>query len=127
MKPAEFDVELPLPPSLNGAYANVAGVGRVKVSTYRNWQSAAVAMIRVSVPAAKRIAGPIAVSILLPSKMRGDCDNRIKPILDALVASGRIDDDRNVVKVSASKELQGKALALVSVRSASASCSGRAA
>lgn len=114
--PDQFDVELPLPPSLNGAYANVAGVGRVKVSTYRNWQANAVKMIVASVPAPKRIAGPISVSILLPSAMRGDCDNRIKPILDALVASGRIDDDRNVVKVSASKELQGKALALVSVR-----------
>jgi len=112
----QFDVELPIPPSLNGAYANVAGVGRVKVSTYRNWQVNAVKSIVAAVPAHKRVGGPISVSILLPAKMRGDCDNRIKPVLDALVKSGRVDDDRNVVKVSASKELQGKALALVSVR-----------
>ena len=114
--PAQFDVELPIPPSLNGAYANVAGVGRVKVSTYRNWQVNAIKSIVAAVPAHKRVGGPISVSILLPAKMRGDCDNRIKPVMDALVKSGRVDDDRNVVKVSASKELQGKALALVSVR-----------
>ncbi len=110
-----FDVELPLPPSLNGAYANVRGVGRVKVSTYRQWQHAAIAMIRVSVPSAKRISGKISVSILLPEKMRGDVDNRIKPILDALVQSQRIDDDRNVVMVSAAKRLMGKTSAFVSV------------
>lgn len=116
MKPAEFDVELPLPPSLNNAYVNVPGRGRVKAKGYSAWQHAAIAQIRVSVPAARRIAGPVSVSILFPAKLRPDLDNLIKPTLDALVASGRIDDDRNVVKVSASKELQGKALALVSVR-----------
>ena len=112
----QFDVEIPLPPSLNNAYVNVPGKGRVKAKGYSQWQHAAIALIRVGVPAAKRIAGPVAVSILFPRKLRPDVDNLIKPTLDALVASGRIDDDRNVVKVSASKELQGKALALVSVR-----------
>lgn len=116
--PAKFDVELPLPPSLNGAYANVSGVGRVKVSTYRKWQDAAVALIRVSVPAAKKIGGAVNVHILLPSGMRGDCDNRIKPCLDALVKSGRIDDDRNVQWVSARKCLPGKQNALVKVEAA---------
>lgn len=118
MTTPRFDVELPMPPSLNGAYANMAGVGRVKVSSYRSWQDAAVAMIRVSIPAAQRITGPVNVHILLPSKMRGDCDNRIKPCLDALVKSGRIDDDRNVQWVSARKCLPGKELALVKVESA---------
>lgn len=116
--PVSFDVELPIPPSLNNAYANVDGVGRVKVSTYRNWQANAIKEIVAAVPMHKRVGGPVSVSILLPSKMKGDVDNRIKGVLDALVGSGRIDDDRNVVKVSASKELQGKALALVSVRAA---------
>jgi crossover junction endodeoxyribonuclease RusA len=113
-----FDVEIPMPPSLNHAYANRKGVGRVKVASYRQWQHAAVAMIRVSVPAAKRIAGKINVHILLPVTMRGDCDNRIKPTLDALVASGRIDDDRNIQWVSARKCLLGNDNALVKVEAA---------
>ena len=114
----KFDVELPMPPSLNGAYANMPGVGRVKVSSYRKWQDVAVAMIRVSIPAAKRIAGTVNVHILLPLKMRGDADNRIKPVLDALVKSGRIDDDRNIQWVSARKCLLGKDNALVKVEAA---------
>ena len=121
MKPAEFDVELPIPPSMNNAYFNLAkGKGRAKTSGYRAWKDNAAKEIQASVPAARRVGGPVSVSILLPSKLPGDVDNRIKGVLDALVASGRIDDDRNVVKVSASKELQGKALALVSVRSVTA-------
>jgi Holliday junction resolvase RusA-like endonuclease len=115
---ARFDVEIPMPPSLNGAYANMAGVGRVKVTRYRRWQDAAVAMIRVSIPAAMRIAGQVNVHILLPLKMRGDCDNRIKPVLDALVKSGRIDDDCNVQWVSARKCLPGNDNALVKVEAA---------
>ena len=87
----------------------------MKVSSYRKWQDAAVAMIRVSIPTAKRIAGPVNVHIQLPSKMRGDCDNRIKPILDALTKSGRIDDDRKVQWVSARKCLTGKDNVLVRV------------
>lgn len=117
MKPAEFDVEIPIPPSMNNAYFNLAkGKGRAKTSDYKAWKDNTAKEIQMRVPAALRIGGPVSVSILLPSKMPGDVDNRIKGVLDALVASGRIDDDRNVVKVSASKELQGKALALVSVR-----------
>ena len=112
---AKFDVELPLPPTMNTAYVNVPGKGRVKASGYSSWQTAAVAMIRVAIPIAKRIAGPIAVSILLPQKLNGDVDNRIKGVLDALVQSGRIDDDRNVIKVSAEKALLRADTAFVSV------------
>lgn len=115
---ARFDVEIPMPPSLNGAYANVAGVGRVKVTKYRQWRVAAELIIRASIPNAKRIAGKVNVHILLPLKMRGDCDNRIKPVLDALVASDRIDDDRNIQWVSARKCLPGKDNALVKVEAA---------
>jgi Holliday junction resolvase RusA-like endonuclease len=71
-----------------------------------------------------RIAGPVAVAILLPRKMRGDIDNRIKPILDALVGSCRIDDDRNVAKVTASKCLEGRKLVFVSVQGLPVLCTG---
>jgi Holliday junction resolvase RusA-like endonuclease len=115
---ARFDVEIPMPPSLNGAYANMPGVGRVKVTSYRRWQDAAIETIQLCVPERKRISGTVNVHILLPLKMRGDCDNRIKPVLDALVKSGRIDDDRNIQWVSARKCLPGKDNALVKVEAA---------
>ena len=98
-KPAQFDVEIPIPPSMNNAYFNLAkGKGRAKTSDYKAWKNNTAKEIQMRVPAALRIGGPVSVSILLPSKMPGDVDNRIKGVLDALVASGRIDDDRNVVK-----------------------------
>lgn len=115
----QFDVELPLPPSLNNAYANHKG-GRHKTASYARWQADALEKILTSVPQAKRIGGAVNVSILLPERMRGDIDNRIKPILDALVASKRIDDDRNVVSVSAAKKLLGLGMAFVSVTGAAA-------
>ncbi len=125
---ARFDVEIPMPPSLNGAYENLRPhrskktgkmvTGRRKTNSYDAWQTAAAAIITVSIPIAKRIAGQVNVHILLPLKMRGDCDNRIKPVLDALVKSGRIDDDRNIQWVSARKCLPGNDNALVKVEAA---------
>lgn len=91
-----FQVTLPVPPTLNNAYRNVPGKGRVKTREYGAWLAPAIIIIRASVRTAKAVRGPLHIAIRLPLKMRGDIDNRIKPILDALVKSGRIDDDRNV-------------------------------
>jgi Holliday junction resolvase RusA-like endonuclease len=49
--------------------------------------------------------------------MRGDIDNRVKPILDALVKSGRVDDDRNVAELYVRK-LRASDLVLVTVQEA---------
>jgi Holliday junction resolvase RusA-like endonuclease len=56
----------------------------------------ACAAIKGHVPPANCVRGKFAVGINLPRKMRGDIDNRVKGILDALVSSGRIDDDRHM-------------------------------
>jgi len=53
----------------------------------------------------------------LPKKDAADLDNRLKPSIDCLVASGRIDDDRNVVEIVARKSLD-KDFARITVRSA---------
>lgn len=111
---SNFTFWLPMPPSLNNAYFNAKG-GRRMSTEYRDWKQAAATFIALTIPDYQRIAGPVCVAIALPEKMRGDCDNRIKPILDALVMSGRIDDDRNVIEVSAGKRLPDKDRAFVSV------------
>ena len=100
-----FIVELPVPPPLNNAYVNVRGRGRIKSVPYRAWRRAAVLSIFAQVPAALRIGGPVEVFISLPAKMRGDVDGRIKAVLDALVDSNRIDDDRYVLAVTACKRV----------------------
>lgn len=109
-----FHVELPMPPSANNAYGN-GKKGRFKRPASVAWANEAVAELWRQVPASRRIGGPVVVHIALPADMRGDCDNRIKPILDALVTSRRIDDDRNVRTVTATKSIGGdKAFVTVS-------------
>ena len=102
-----FAAEILVPPSANNAYAN-GSKGRYKRAAVMEWANATVADLWRQVPAGLRIGGPVVVYIALPRKMRGDCDNRIKPILDALVVSKRIDDDRNVMAVTAGKSHDGQ-------------------
>ena len=91
-----FTVEIPVPPSLNNAFFNRKAGGRVKTPTYRKWCRAAALTIVASVQAKDRVSGPFRISINLPSHIAGDIDNRVKGIVDALVASGRVDDDKNM-------------------------------
>lgn len=109
-----FSVELEPPPPLNNCYVNVRGRGRTKSPRYRAWRQAAVLSIFSQVPAKLRIGGPVVVYIALPIKMRGDVDGRIKGVLDALVDSKRIDDDKHVIAVTAAKT-HDKPTALVRV------------
>jgi len=102
-----FTVELPAPISANHLFANVPGRGRVKTKAYENWQSVAALTVVATVRADQRIGGRVAVRIELPAKCRLDIDNAIKPILDALVRSRRIDDDRNVARLEVSREAAG--------------------
>lgn len=98
-----FHVELPTPISANHLFANVPGRGRVKTKAYENWQSTAALTIVATVRADRRIGGKVAVSIELPATCRLDIDNAVKPILDALVRSRRIDDDRNVARLEVTR------------------------
>ena len=86
-------MNLPPPPSVNHAFAN-AKKGRIKTDAYKSWRDAAAWSIIAQVGSKDRIAGSFALSINLPWNLKGDIDNRIKGIVDALVSSGRVDDDR---------------------------------
>lgn len=112
-----FVVELPMPPSLNNAFRNVPGKGRVKTDRYAAWHRDAVIAIFAQVRADRRVPGRVCVRIDLPEACRMDIDNAIKPLLDALVASRRIDDDRHVTVLEVGK-VRPQATALVEVRAA---------
>mgnify|MGYP006935480895 CR=1 FL=1 len=114
---SEMSFTLPVPPTLNHMYANVPGRGRVKSRRYTAWRSLAVGLILVQAKGGVRMGGKIAVTINLPSKILGDIDNRVKPILDALVTSGRIDDDRHVQRITVEKT-RTEADVLVSIEEA---------
>lgn len=81
---------LPVPPSLNNAFVNTHR-GRVKSAGYKAWLR--VASAEAMMQRQRRIAGRYDLAVLLPRSMRGDIDNRIKPISDLMVTLGLIDDD----------------------------------
>jgi len=91
-----FSVEIPVPPSVNVAFRNVPGKGRVQTREYRAWHQHAALVIKTKVPQASRVGGPFYIAINLPHHTPGDIDNRIKGIVDALVKCNRVDDDRNM-------------------------------
>lgn len=108
-----FTVLLPVPPSVNRAFRNVAGKGRVKTRDYRQWRRNAVLSIFAQVTASRRIGGRVRITINLPSKTKGDIDNRIKGLLDALVDSRRIDDDKNVAQITVRRDYPGDLAAII--------------
>ena len=84
-----IDVRLPLPPSTNAIWRK-AKHGMIKSAVYRAWIDAAGWQLKAQRPAS--IFGPSAITLLLPSEMRGDADNRIKAASDLLVTHRLIDD-----------------------------------
>lgn len=87
-----------VPPSANSLFHN-RSKGRGKTLSYRNWRAFADRELRDQ--PSWHVPGKVEIRIYLAATTRGDADNRIKATLDALVCAGRIEDDRNVVKVSA--------------------------
>jgi Holliday junction resolvase RusA-like endonuclease len=98
-----ISVMLPLPPSANHAFRNVAGRGRVTSPDYKAWKMHAGLLLKVRAAGQSVEASKYEVEIIVPAKMRGDIDNRIKPIVDLLVASGRVCDDRHMQSVMISR------------------------
>lgn len=105
--PAEVTVALPLPPGVNGLYANRKKrtgkqKGRIRTKKYRAWITEAGWQIRIQKP--MPIHGPVTIQLILPETMRGDGDGRLKAPIDLLVNHRLIDgDDRTVVRESSTK------------------------
>lgn len=75
---------LPLPPSVNSAYRNVRGVGRVKTKAARDWHAEASAELmvqRTKLGFAGFLFSPLSVAIAF-RKSKADIDNRTKLLLD---------------------------------------------
>lgn len=94
-------VILPVPPSVNGLYANVPGVGRVKTVRYRQWLKLADSFLMAQ--KIRKAEGCIELRIMLPQSTRGDVSNRIKAVEDYLVSRQITPDDKHNWKVSAER------------------------
>ncbi len=91
---------LPLPPSLNNAFNNVAGIGRVKTSEYKSWRNAAAWQIKAQ--RQPTIEGDVVAHLTIqrPNKS-SDLDNRLKAIFDAAQTAGIIKNDNQIVEIHA--------------------------
>lgn len=87
---------LPLPPSTNVMYRNVAG-RTLKSREYRAWKETAAWQVAAAMHGAPALLH-FEVRLLLPPTRR-DPDNSIKPLLDALQAGGAIHDDKHLRKL----------------------------
>jgi Holliday junction resolvase RusA-like endonuclease len=90
-----FRLELPLPPSLNACYRNVAGKGRVRTGALRNWRNDAQGHFLLAKKDIEPVSGLYKLTVRIPQAMRGDGDNRLKPIADLLVDLKLTPDDRH--------------------------------
>ena len=95
----ELSFRLPMPPSINGAYANVRGRGRVATKTLRSWKAAAGASVQLALASIDQrpvFGGRVDVALRVPIPANGrnrDGDNCLKATLDLLVSTGVIADD----------------------------------
>jgi Holliday junction resolvase RusA-like endonuclease len=110
-------LELPIPPTANNLFCNGRnGKGRFISLVYTQWQWAAYAALKKPV---ERISGPFRFRLILPVDMRGDVDNRIKPVLDFCVTHAITSDDRYAQSVSAERGDVKKGFCLVEIEVAS--------
>lgn len=90
-------VTLPIPPSTNHLFFT-KGRRRIKSAEYRAWTSEVLPILR----RLARVAPPVEIEVTVCGKVNAqrDLDNMLKPIGDALVESGVIEND-NVRHVTA--------------------------
>ena len=105
---------LPVPPSVNQMFRNVRGKGRVKTEVYDQWRAAAKTSLRLQ--SITPIAGPVvAVFGVERGSLAADIDNRIKAMLDAIVAAKIIRDDNQVTAFAAAWLPRANGLAHVQI------------
>ena len=90
-------INLPLVPSLNNAYGDRRdGKGRYTKPHVKAWKAEAGWIIQLADP--EPIDGPYKLTVLVPVKMRGDVDNRVKIASDLLSEMRVIPNDRHAVE-----------------------------
>lgn len=120
--PADIEIHLPMPPSVNELFFNVSAVqrtaatakgrslpGRLKSEKYRSWLNHAGWELKAARQQA--IHGPVAIAYLVSDRGRCDIGNLEKATTDLLVRHGLIDGDgRKIVRKIAmewSSEVEG--------------------
>jgi len=92
---------IPYPVPAHACFRNLTGKGRVKTSRYRTWIRAAGN--EVMAQRREHFDGDVTLSLIAkrPDKRRRDLDNLLKASQDLMVHCGILDDDQQIIKVSA--------------------------
>lgn len=92
---------LPTPPSVNNAYANVPGRGRVPSARLRSWRNVAGWDLKTQhiTPVPGKVQ--LVIEVERQGNRRTDISNRVKCVEDLLVELKVIEDDRHVERVIA--------------------------
>ena len=98
-------LSLPIPVSVNAAYTNVPGVGRVKTRAYKQWLKQADLHLMIQKRALRPVSGPLRITVWLPEEMRGDVSNRTKLPEDFLVSRKVTPDDKHNWSVTAERSI----------------------
>lgn len=97
-------VRLPVPVSINQAYRNVPGRGRVKTRKLTAWLKQADMAYLMQKRGIPQMRGLLILDIRVPEKTRGDITNRIKTLEDWLVSRNITGDDKHNWRVSIERD-----------------------
>jgi Holliday junction resolvase RusA-like endonuclease len=96
-------IQLTMPPSVNSIWRTTVRSGKprtYRAKTYADWMNTAAWTVRAAVGKTSKIKGDVEVRVMLWPR-RGDLDNRLKAICDALVQGGAIEDDKQITYIKA--------------------------
>ena len=100
-----YSLNLMLPPTANHRLipANGRLVTSPKMRKWKDYASNHVTEVVKALNLDEPVKGRVAVSLMIqwPDKRRRDIDGPVKPILDALVKGGLIEDDSNIKEFAA--------------------------
>ena len=84
--------DLPLPPSVNNLFRNVAGTGRVKTKAYKTWLAEAKTLVMAQRIGQQKIPAAYELAVVV-SRSKHDLDNFLKAIGDMLTEMAIVVDD----------------------------------
>ena len=100
---AVISVHLDMPPSVNSIWRTTSKNGRQRTyrdPKYAKWMETAAWTVKGAAMKSGRIEGDVEVCAAFWPR-RGDLDNRLKAICDALVQGGAIEDDKQIIRIDA--------------------------
>lgn len=106
MSAATFSTTLDVPPSVNERRIIVVNRRRMvkRSARYDAWMDKAVFLLRAQVTRTRwRTVAHCGVAVELGIGYGSDCDNRLKPVMDALQRAGIIEDDRYVETITVAR------------------------